>query len=59
MGYPDENGDVVQALEWLKGRGASKLYLVGDSSGKAAQRHRWHLHSSKSTLASNGRTIMC
>ena len=33
MGYPDENGDVVQALEWLKGRGASKLYLVGDSSG--------------------------
>ena len=33
VGYPDENGDVVQALEWLKGRGASKLYLVGDSSG--------------------------
>eukprot|EP01052_Picozoa_sp_SAG31_P007086 SAG31_NODE_333_length_17527_cov_6.972056_13_plen_635_part_00 len=33
VGFPDSNDDVVQALAWLKSKGATELYLVGDSSG--------------------------
>jgi len=31
--FPEDLADIVQAMQWLKSKGATAIYLYGDSSG--------------------------